>query len=153
MRRKLKLFGIFLIFAIPILYFLFTLLFFSPFEDPFGRIDYIIPRQVDLFFSKAGLKEDFYEFPVPKFFTELEISHNWRVFTRTELYREVAAELDIESMIDQIKTQTENLPFVNVLDDFIGPEHCIGADDHKQVLSRGNCSCHRDWRPCRNLLR
>jgi hypothetical protein len=128
MKRKLRLLGIFLIFAIPLLYFLFTLLFFSPFEESFGRIDYIIPRQVDIFFSKAGLKDDFYEFPIPKFYTELEISHNWRAFTKTDLFLEVTNQLNVESVLDQLKANTENLPFVTPVDDFIGREVAVAGN-------------------------
>ena len=128
MKRKLRLFGIFLIFAIPLIYFLFTLLFFSPFEEDFGRIDYIIPRNVDIYLSKAGLKDDFYEFPVPKFYTELEISHDWRAFTKTELFRKVSGELNIEGLVQQIKENTEELPFVNPVDDFIGREVAVAGN-------------------------
>ena len=127
MKQKFKKVGIFLIFAIPLLYFLFTVLFFSPFEEPFGRLDYIIPREVDCFLTKAHLENDFYDFPVPKFYSELEINRKWRTFTKTELYRELEQELALGDLVERIRADLAEVP-VDAVRDVIGRELAVAGN-------------------------
>jgi hypothetical protein len=124
MKKRIKKLGIFLLFAIPILYFLFTLLFFSPFEDAFGKVEYIIPREVDFYVSKLGLENDVTDFPVPDFYNLLEINHQWRAFTRTDFYRDLSGELDMESRIEEIRASVRDMP-IDPIADIAGQEVAV----------------------------
>jgi hypothetical protein len=107
---------------------LFTQFFFSPFEEPFSRIDYVVPRDVDLFFSKANLKEDFFEFPIPWFYKELEINRKWRAFTKTEYFEEMNQNLDLGRVVDEIRTAVADIPFLDPLEDVVGRELAVAAN-------------------------
>jgi len=132
MKKKLKRFGIFLIFAIPICYFIFTILFFSPFEDAYGRIDYLIPRKVDLFMCKKGLKNDFVEFPIPAFFSEVEFSREWRVFSETPLYKDLEKQIDLRTKIEELSTALKQIPLFDVLEDVLGEELIVAGNFKSQ---------------------
>ncbi len=122
MKMRFKRLSIFLLFTLPILYFLFTMLFFSPFEEPFGRIDFAVPRDVDLFVCKEGLMDDFDRFPVPRFFRQLEVNSEWRAFTRTEHYMEIASGLELERYVGMVREAVADLPLIDPLKDVLGRE-------------------------------
>ncbi len=116
MKKKVKRFFLVLVFLIPLLYFAFTLLFFSPFEEDFGEIAFIVPREVDLFVSKIDLEDDFTTFPEPVFYQDLEVDHEWRTFTETELFTELSGGRDPDDMIAEIRDAIRDLPIDPVAD-------------------------------------
>ena len=128
MKKKVKLLFLFLLFSLPLLYFLFTLFFFRPFEEDYGRIENIVPRRVDLFLRKKDLEDDFYAFPVPKFYTDLEVNPRWRIFARTDLYRELEEKLDVAGLVKKIRADLEALPFIDLVHDVIGREVAVAAE-------------------------
>lgn len=126
LKRLFKFLIILLIFTIPILYFLFTTIFFSPFEDPFGRIEAVIPREVDVFFRKAGLKGDFYDFPIPSFYSErLVYDRDWQDFTQTPCFEDITADIDFDQLLEGIRAQYRDIPFFDPLEDLLGQEVAV----------------------------
>ncbi|MFH1998125.1 MAG: hypothetical protein ABIK28_00525, partial [Planctomycetota bacterium] len=130
MHKRVKRFFVFLLFAVPILYFLFTLLFFSPFEESFGKIEYVIPRKVDFFVAKAGLDQDIAEFPVPDLYRDLEVNLEWRLFKRSDLYGKIAADLNPDILFEELKTAIQDIP-MDPIKDILGQEVAvIGTMSH-----------------------
>lgn len=124
MNKRVKRFFVFLLFAVPILYFLFTLLFFSPFEESFGKVEYVIPREVDFFVAKAGLDQDITDFPTPDFYRDLEVNHEWRVFKETDMFRELMGGFDIDRMLDEVRTNMQEVP-IDPIKDVLGQEIAV----------------------------
>ncbi len=119
MKRKIRISLLVLVFAIPLLYFMFTLLFFSPFEEDFGPIENIVPRGVDLYLSKVDLSDDFVDFPVPDFYIDLKVNREWRTFLNTELYGRMSGGKDLDDLFNQIKSEIEAVPF-DPIEDVVG---------------------------------
>jgi hypothetical protein len=119
MKKKARKFFIFLFFLIPLLYFTFTVMFFSPFEAAFGSIEYIIPRDVDIYLSKVDLTDDFAGFPVPGFYLDLKVNHEWRAFCDSQLFKELVGERPLDEVIVGIQELIGDLP-IDPIEDVVG---------------------------------
>ncbi len=92
-------------------YFLFTTLFFSPFEDDYGYdLSTLIPRDVDFYVSKAGLLQDFDPFPRPAFADEFAASRGGQAVMALPVYRELMESLDLETRLAELDQALEGLP-------------------------------------------
>ncbi len=116
MKKKVKRFFLVLVFLIPLLYFAFTLFFFSPFEDDFGELAFIVPRDVDLFFSKVDMADDFGSFPEPVFFQDLKVDREWRTFTETKLFGELFEGRTPDEILAEVRDSIRDLPIDPIAD-------------------------------------
>ncbi len=119
MKKKAKKFFIFLFFLIPLLYFTFTVMFFSPFEDAFGSIEHIVPRDVDIYLSKVDLTDDFAGFPLPGFYLDLKVNHEWRTFSQSQPFKELVGGRPLEEVIVEIQESLRDLP-IDPIEDVVG---------------------------------
>lgn len=110
-------------------FFAFTTFLFNPFE---GEYEYdiasLVPRDVDVYVSKADLIEDFDPFPTPRFADALLASESGQALANTVTYRNLMADLDFESLTAELDAQLEQLPIdVEVLELFGGKEVVCAA--------------------------
>ena len=126
MKKKVKRVLITMIFAVALLYFAFTQLFFSPFEDDFGPIEYIVPREVDFFSGKVNLFDDFRSFPEPEFYPDLKACAEWRSFRGTELYSSFCGQRDPDIVFQEIRNQIKDLP-IDFINDIVGREVAVAG--------------------------
>jgi len=131
MKKKAKKVFIFLIFLVPLLYFTFTVLFFSPFEDPFGPVEYIIPRDVDIFLSKVDLADDFAGFPVPAFYLDLKVNQEWRDFCQSPLFKKLTHGRQPEDVSRKIREEIRGLP-LDPLEDILGRQAAFAGTFDKE---------------------
>lgn len=144
MKKKVKRCLIVLIFAVALLYFAFTQLFFSPFEDDFGPVEYIVPRGVDFFCGKANLFDDFSSFPEPEFYRDLKACSEWRDFRGTEIYGSLCGGKDPDALFQEIRNTIKDLP-IDFIDDIVGREVAVagsfsgeGVPDRFLLFFRGS---------------
>lgn len=126
MNKRVKRVFIVLIFLVPLLYFTWTIMFFSPFEESFGNIEYIIPRDVDFYVSKVDLDDDFDEFPAPRVLQELKVNREWREFQETAQFKELSGGKSIDDRLTEIRASIKDIP-LDPLEDFLGREVAVAG--------------------------
>ena len=126
MKKKVKRFFLVLVFLVPLLYFAFTVLFFSPFEEPFGPVEYVIPRDVDFFLSKSELTDDFADFPRPRFYVDLKVNREWREFSESSLFKDITGGRDPDERISEIQDALRDVP-VDPLADVLGRQVAVAG--------------------------
>lgn len=124
-----------LAFVVGLSYFAFTLVFFDPFEGSYmdeheGKavaLEYVVPREVDFFFHKRALENDFElgEFPVPSAWDRIRLSRRWQKFERTPLYDTLKEELQLGEKIGQIQDATAQVPLLDPLTDLVGRDLAV----------------------------
>jgi hypothetical protein len=117
-------------------YFLFSTLFFDPFEgswmdqfegEPPIALEFAVPREIDFLAHKRGLGNDFGpgDFPVPQLFEELRFAKSFQRFETTRLAADLARDLDLEARIDAVREAVARVPLIDVVDDVLGRDIAI----------------------------
>ena len=111
-------------------YFAFATFFFPPIEGGFGsKISGLIPRDVDLYVSRAELRQAFDSFPRLAVAEELEGNPAVETFLESPTWAELERTNRIEETLAEIETQLEQLPLgLDVLDVIGGEELAVAAD-------------------------
>lgn len=92
-------------------YFAFATLFFSPLEGDYDfDLSGLIPRDVDFYVSKAGLRRDFGAFPEPVFLDQLEADARGKVLLALPEVREFLERLALEETRARIDEALASLP-------------------------------------------
>ncbi len=100
-------------------YFVFTKTFFDPFESPQPAYQLLAPRNVDLFMRREALASDLVEidgFPVPRVFDRVRRTAEWKDFSESSLWSELAWPGELEQIVDDVAPQLRDLPFDPVAD-------------------------------------
>lgn len=110
-------------------FFAFATFLFSPFESDYPYdVASLVPRDVDVYISKAELARDFEPFPEPVFAANLLASKSGQALARTVLYRDLLQRIDVSDEVDEIRAQLAQLPLeVELLDLFGGEDVVVGA--------------------------
>jgi|GEM_PF-3536873 len=146
MKKKVKKFALVLVFLIPLLYFTFTVLFFSPLEEEFGPVEYIVPREVDFFINKYDLAGDFAPFPVPKVYLDLKVNRDWRSFSESEFFQRIIEGRSIEEIFADTQQKIKDLPF-DPLEDLIGEQVSVaGTFTSNGTLESFLLFCRGTWK-------
>jgi len=96
---------------------LFMTFVYSPFEGGMGEIRRAVPRTIDFYVGKKGLRDDFEEFPRPKFWEALEGTDILGQLEHTRFYRSSLATPDNLQALEQpeeLKEQLADLPLISV---------------------------------------
>src|SRR5262245_29147543 len=107
--------------AVPLLYFAFTKVFFSPFESAEPPFDWLVPRDVDLFARRQSLDSDFTVFPTPLLADRLMRTRGWRELSETAFYKGLTWPRDLEALHGRIQQELAQAP-LDPLRDVLGRE-------------------------------
>jgi hypothetical protein len=92
-------------------YFAFSTLLFSPLESAYEYdVSSLIPRNVDFYFAKADLSDDFDPLPRLAFADDFEASEHARELLALPAYRNLMEELGVEEALASIEESLEELP-------------------------------------------
>lgn len=94
---------------------LFMTFVYSPFEGAMGEIRRAVPRTIDFYVGKKGLRDDFEEFPRPRFWEELEGTDILGQLEHTRFYRSSLATPDNLQALEQIEDLKEQLGAIPVI--------------------------------------
>ncbi|MEW6743458.1 MAG: hypothetical protein AB1486_11935 [Planctomycetota bacterium] len=128
-KRLVKYLLIFLLIVLPVLYFCFTMLLFSPFEGEHRPFHDAVPKDVDFYAAKLDLASDFGSFPEPKLFKALSASREWALFVASEAYqpvRELLGGRSFPEFFGQIRAELEQLP-IDAMKDVVGRELAVAG--------------------------
>ncbi len=104
-------------------YFAFSTFLFAPFESDFeADVATLAPRDVDFFVARAGLADEFSDFPRLAVAEALEATSGWQRLVRSPEYVEWSAEAGIDQALQQLRDLKEQLRGVEPLD-------VIGGED------------------------
>jgi hypothetical protein len=107
----------------------FTSLLFNPFEGSYPYdVASLIPRDIDVYVSKAKLADDFDPFPVPAFFDEFAETPGGRAVLALPLVRELSTRWQVRERLQELSQALERLPVdVAPLDLFGGEDIALAA--------------------------
>ncbi len=92
-------------------YFAFSTLFFSPLEGDYEfDLSGLIPREVDFYVAKAGLRRDFTTLPKPVFLEQLEADARGKVLLALPEVRELLERLALEDVGARLDEALASLP-------------------------------------------
>lgn len=122
-------------------YFAFSTLLFSPLEGDYEfDLSGLIPRDVDFYLSKAGLRRDLDPFPQPAFLAGLEANEEGRAFLELPAVRRVLDELALDELGARIDESLAALPVqVEPLAVFGGRDLAVAGH------FRGQSMADADW--------
>ncbi len=135
---KILLFVLAALIGVPMV--LFTTFVYSPFEGSMGEIRRAVPRSIDFYVGKRGLRDDFEEFPQPRFWEDLAGSDVLEQLEHTRFYRSTLATPENLRGLDQLeslKAELADIPVVSVdlVEDLFGRDFIVagrftrGAED------------------------
>ena len=110
-------------------YFAFSTLLFSPLEGSYElRLTTLVTRNVDFYFSKVGLADDFEEFPRLAVADAMEASEGGTVFLASDTWQEWMAAFDLETRLAGVEEALAQAPVeVDLLDLFGGGEFTLAG--------------------------
>ncbi len=117
----LKKLGIAGLVALPLLYFTFTVLFFSPFEEVQPPFAAMAPRDVDLYVRRERLDSDFSPFPELRIVEELRLSRAFQALGKSAWWQGQAWHGEITAALQQVADDTADAP-LDLLADVLGQE-------------------------------
>ncbi len=130
--------------ALALLYFAFTRVFFSPFEEGQKPFHLLAPRDVDLYLRREALASDFTAdgaLPVPRLYDRIRITSTWKEFTESALWQELEWPRDLTAAVGELEPQLRELP-LDPVGDVLGREVVVVArglerdDAHWAFLGR-----------------
>jgi len=102
----------------------FSTFLFNPFEGAYEYdLSTLIPREVDFYASKAGLRRDFDPLPWPAFADDFAASEGGQALLETKLARELTGKYDVEGAVVQIEAELAKLPL------HVDPLEVFGGED------------------------
>ena len=125
MKRFARIVGILTLFATALAYFAFRLVFFDPFEDAYGSLDHLVPRDADLVVRRLDLAQDFHPFPMPEAVLGLRFQREWRDFANTKLYEDLEQTYPIAEQYVSLEEQVRAMHPVDPIADLLGRETMI----------------------------
>lgn len=144
MSFKSRFLRIFLILTAVVLfvgYFLFSKLFFSPFEGGLdASVAALVPRQVDFFVGKPDLSSSFSGFPRLAGMSEIERSRLWQEWTGSPQHAEFMQESGMDESLAQLDQALAQVPGgVDLLSVFGGRDLAVAGN------FRGSDMAQADW--------
>jgi hypothetical protein len=124
-RILLVLLGLFLFVG----YFAFSTFLFNPFESRLGvDVAGLVPRSADFFVARARLGDVFSDFPTLAVEADLKKTAAWRAFSDSPEQEALAAKLNWDALMEEIRRSTGQLPVgLNPLDVFGGEDLAIAG--------------------------
>ncbi|MFO0983455.1 MAG: hypothetical protein U1E76_17265 [Planctomycetota bacterium] len=119
MKRLLPKLIVALLILAPLSYFVFTLLFFQPFEGEMRALQELVPKDVDYYVRKVNLTSDFTHFPVPRLYEQLSATREWKGFAESPTARALFGADDLDRQFRTLKEQLDPIP-LDLLDDWLG---------------------------------
>lgn len=122
-------------------YLAFTTAFFNPMEgqlsaDPGA----LVPRDVDFFLAKSGLKDDFTKFPRLRIQDTLDSDPTWQAWVGSPEYAEFERENRLEETLAELRVAVEQLPLGQEPQEVFGGEDLVVAGYFK-----GRELAQSDW--------
>lgn len=120
-KSPLKILGIALLLALPVLYFLFTEFVFDPFEGSVGPFPELVPRDVDVYVRRERLDSDFDTFPMARELQKLLLTPAFREVSESRWYAEQEWIAELSATSTKIEEALVDAPF-DPLGDLLGQE-------------------------------
>jgi hypothetical protein len=140
-RRLLVRAGIGAALAVPVLYFVFTKMFYDPFEDSQPPFPVLVPRDVDFFVRRESLASDIVAFPRPVLLDRIGRTREFRELSATAWWKGLSWPAAFEAALMQGEAATAELPF-DPLADLVGREVALvgrlppGAEPELLLMAR-----------------
>jgi hypothetical protein len=140
-RRLLVRAGIGAALAVPVLYFVFTKMFYDPFEDSQPPFPVLVPRDVDFFVRRESLASDIVAFPRPVLLDRIGRTREFRELSATAWWKGLSWPAAFEAALTQGEAATAELPF-DPLADLVGREVALvgrlppGAEPELLLMAR-----------------
>ncbi|GJM22047.1 MAG: hypothetical protein DHS20C15_19620 [Planctomycetota bacterium] len=115
-----------LLLVVALGYFAFTKLFFDPTEEPHGRFDQLVPRDVEVFVHREALASDFNGWPDLRLQEAFRVSAAWKSFAKSQLWQEQTWPAEVQAGLDELDAALRDVPF-DLLDDVLGREAVVVA--------------------------
>ncbi|HPF13834.1 MAG TPA: hypothetical protein PLJ12_06175, partial [Planctomycetota bacterium] len=128
-KRIFKIAGISLAVILFLGYFAFSTFLFKPFESAWPHaIAGLIPRQVDFYLAKDGLKYDFAEFPELAAWKSIAGTKGWQTWSNSPEFADWSKKNHLDQLLADIRQQTAQLPLgLTPLDVFGGKEVAVAG--------------------------
>jgi hypothetical protein len=120
-RRLLVRAGIGVVLLVPVVYFVFTQMFYDPFEESQPPFPILVPRNVDLFIRREALASDVEVFPRPALLDRFKRTRAYRELSETRWWQGLDWPEELEGALQEAEAATADLP-LDPLGDLIGSE-------------------------------
>ncbi len=119
-------------------YFAFSTFLFPPHEDDWEfDVAGLVPRNVDFFMAKAGLADDFADFPRLAVADRVESSDAWRELESSPAYDAWLDDTGIEESLAQLRASVDQIPFgASPVDVFGGVDLAVAGNFQGTRLSQ-----------------
>ncbi len=108
--------GVALVIALPVAYFVFTRVFFDPFEGSQPPFPALVPREVDVFVHREALAADMGDFPEPREMGRLRRTRAFRELSQTAWWQELQWPRDLEAAATEARAALEQAPLDPMVD-------------------------------------
>lgn len=109
-------------------YFAFSTFLFSPFESDYeADVSTLAPRDVDFFAARAGLADEFSDFPRLKVQDALEANSAWQRWVRSPEYGAWSRDAGLDQALAELRNLKEQLRGIEPLDVFGGEDVALAG--------------------------
>jgi hypothetical protein len=116
--------GVALVLLLPVLYFVFTKVFFDPFEGTQPPFTALVPRDVDLFVHREALATDIESFPEPRFAARLRRTRAFKELEKSAWWQSLAWPKEYDAMLASTRQSLAASP-LDPLADVLGREVAV----------------------------
>ncbi len=109
----LKKLGIGLLLLLPVAYFVFTRVFFDPFEEAQPPFQRLVPHDVDIYIRRERLDSDFGSFPAFAVLERLTASREFGEMAGTDWWKGLGWPDEIQATVDRIRAAVSGQDLVN----------------------------------------
>ncbi len=122
---------------LPILYFVFTKVFFDPFEEPQIAFNNLVPRNVDIYLRRQRLDKDFGVFPSFEFFERLAKREEFVEMEATSWWEETGFSASWNDIAVGAREFVSNQDLLDPVADLLGSEVVYIGRSGKEGLGNG----------------